>query len=118
MLELIQERARNARLTNITSMSGDIKAIDLPDSSVDIALVSVMIHEVHPFEEALKELARIIKPDGQFVILEFESETMHANGGHRIPSYVMKESLEKLQLPIIQQLVPAEGMYLFIVGKK
>lgn len=118
MLELIQERARNARLTNITSMSGDIKAIDLPDSSVDIALVSVMIHEVHPFEEALKELSRIIKPDGQFVILEFESETMHANGGHRIPSYVMKESLEKLQLPIIQQLVPAEGMYLFIVGKK
>ncbi|MFM2489668.1 methyltransferase domain-containing protein [Enterococcus avium] len=82
MLELIQERARNARLTNITSMSGDIKAIDLPDSSVDIALVSVMIHEVHPFEEALKELSRIIKPDGQFVILEFESETMHANGGH------------------------------------
>ena len=43
---------------------------------------------------------------------------MHADGGHRIPSHVMKESLEKLQLPIIQQLVPAEGMYLFIVGKK
>lgn len=118
MLDLIQERAAQEQLTTITSMSGDIKAIDLPDSSVDVAIVSVMIHEVHPFEDALKELARIVKLDGQFVILEFESETTHANGGHRIPSSVMKASLEKLQLPIIQQLIPAEGMYLFVVGKK
>lgn len=99
-------------------MTGDIKAIDLPDSSVDVAIVSVIIHEVHPFEKALQELARIIKADGQFVIVEFESETTHANGGHRIPSYVMKASLEKLELPIIQQTTPAEGMYLFVVGKK
>lgn len=118
MLALIQERAKAQQLTNITSMSGDIKAIDLPDSSVDIAIVCMMIHEVHPFEDALKELARIIKPDGQLVILEFESETTQANGGHRIPSQLMKRSLEKLQLPIIQQLIPAEGMYLFVVSKK
>lgn len=118
MLALIQERAKAQQLTNITSMSGDIKAIDLPDSSVDIAIVCMMIHEVHSFEDALKELARIIKPDGQLVILEFESETTQANGGHRIPSQVMKRSLEKLQLPIIQQLIPAEGMYLFVVSKK
>ncbi|MBU5363469.1 class I SAM-dependent methyltransferase [Enterococcus raffinosus] len=118
MLELIHERAKAQQLTNITSMSGDIKAIVLPDSSMDIAIVCMMIHEVHPFEDALKELARIIKPDGQLVILEFESETTQANGGHRIPSQVMKRSLEKLQLPIIQQLIPAEGMYLFVVGKK
>lgn len=118
MLDLIQERAAKEQLTNITNMTGDIKAIDLPDSSVDVAIVSVMIHEVHPFEEALQELARIIKPDGQFVIVEFESETNHANGGHRIPSHVMKASLEKLQLPIIKQVTPAEGMYLFVVGKK
>lgn len=118
MLALIQERAKAQQLTNITSMSGDIKAIDLPDSSVDIAIVCMMIHEVHPFEDALKELSRIIKPDGQLVILEFESETTQANGGHRIPSQVMKRSLEKLQLPIIQQLIPAEGMYLFVVSKK
>lgn len=118
MLALIQERAKAQQLANITSMTGDIKAIDLPDSSVDVAIVSVMIHEVHPFEDALEELSRIIKPEGQFVILEFESETTQANGGHRIPSPVMKESLEKLQLPIIHQLVPAEGMYLFVVGKK
>lgn len=118
MLDLIQERAMTEQLRNITNMTGDIKAIDLPDNSVDIAIVSVMIHEVHPFEAALKELARIIKPDGQFVIVEFESETTHANGGHRIPSHVMKASLEKLKLPIIQQTTPAEGMYLFVVGKK
>lgn len=117
MLMLIQERAAEKNLKNITSMQGDIKAIELPNDSVDIAIVSVMIHEVHPFQEALKELARIIKPEGRFVILEFESETTHANGGHRIPSQVMKESLEKLALPIIHQTTPAEGMYLFAVGK-
>lgn len=115
MLALIQERAKAQQLTNITSMSGDIKAIDLPDSSVDIAIVCMMIHEVHPFEDALKELARIIKPDGQLVILEFESETTQANGGHRIPSQVMKRSLEKLQLLIVQETSPAEGIYLFRV---
>lgn len=38
-------------------MTGDIKAIDLPNNSVELAIVSMMIHEVQSFEEALKELA-------------------------------------------------------------
>ncbi|EOH76802.1 class I SAM-dependent methyltransferase [Enterococcus malodoratus] len=117
MLDLIQERAAKEKLENITSMSGDIKTIDLPDNSVDAAIVSVMIHEVHPFQDVLQELARIIKPKGQFVIVEFESVTSHENGGHRIPSQVMKKGIEELHLPIIKQTIPAEGMYLFIVGK-
>ena len=117
MLDLIEERAAKESLTNIIRLSGDIKKIALPDDSVDIAIVSVMIHEVHPFQAALQELARIIKPDGQFVIVEFESETNHANGGHRIPSHIMEKALNELQLPIIKQTIPAEGMYLFIVGK-
>ena len=118
MLELIQERAEKRELNNITTLSGDIREIPLPDNSVDLAIVSVMIHEVHPFEEALKELERIIKSDGQFVILEFESETHQDKGGHRIPSKVMKEKLEALNFPIIKQLIPEQGMYLFVVEKK
>ena len=51
------------------------------------------------------------------MIVEFESETSHENGGHRIPSQVMKKGIEELHLPIIQQTIPAEGMYLFVVGK-
>lgn len=116
MLELIEKRAVEQHLENITRMSGDIKKIELPDNSVDVAIVSMMIHEVDPFQEALKELTRIIKPDGQLIILEFEEEA-HVNGGHRIPSQVMKKSLEKLQLPILKQAFPAEGIYLFNVGK-
>lgn len=38
-------------------MTGGIKAIDLPNNSVELAIVSMMIHEVQSFEEALKELA-------------------------------------------------------------
>lgn len=117
MLDLIRARAAKENLANITRISGDIKKIPLADASVDIAIVSVMIHEVQPFQKVLQELARIIKPDGQFVILEFESETDHGNGGHRIPSHKMKRALNELQLPIIKQTVPAEGMYLFVVGK-
>lgn len=49
-----------------------------------------MIHEVHPFKNALKEPERIIKPDGQFLILEFESESYQDKAGHRIPSDSMK----------------------------
>lgn len=117
MLRLIQKRAEEIEIRNLTTMVGDIKEIPLSDNSVDIAVVSVMIHEVHPFEAALKELARIIKPDGQLIILEFESESHHNNEGHRIPSKVMKNKLESLNLPIIKQIIPVEGMYLFIVGK-
>ena len=118
MLQLIRERAQKEQLKNITDMTGDIKHTGLSDSSVDIAVVSVMIHEVHPFQEALEELSRIIKPEGEFLILDFESEMYQSDGGNRIPSKVMKEALEELNLPIIEQVVPAEGMYLFRVGKK
>ncbi|MGH1649522.1 class I SAM-dependent methyltransferase [Enterococcus gilvus] len=118
MLRLVQERAEKKELSNLTTMAGDIKKIPLSDNSVDLAIVSVMIHEVHPFKEALKELERIITPDGQFVILEFESDTHQDEGGHRIPSKVMRNELEALNFPIVESIIPEEGMYLFIVGKK
>ena len=78
-------------------------------------------HEHHNLdnEENFKRIVAALDSEKRKQQLSAEAIIgMHANGGHRIPSHVMKESLEKLQLPIIQQLVPAEGMYLFIVGKK
>ena len=58
--------------TTIEFRSGGAQAIDLPDNSVDVVFMFKSLHHVplHLLDQALKEIARVLKPDGIAWILE------------------------------------------------
>jgi ubiquinone/menaquinone biosynthesis C-methylase UbiE len=67
-IQTVERRARAGNLANITTIHSD-RETGLPDESVDVVLLYDVLHSV-PYRGALlRELHRILKPDGLLSVL-------------------------------------------------
>ncbi|MFC3212189.1 class I SAM-dependent methyltransferase [Planomicrobium okeanokoites] len=73
MLALLQELAEKGGLANIRYIESDLESIRLKDRSVDKVMAAFVIHEVPDPAKALKEIKRILKPDGTLLLIEWEA---------------------------------------------
>lgn len=71
-IQRIQRIASKKRLTNVETIHSDCKT-GLPDQSVDAVLLYDTYHDLEDGEAVLKELHRILKPNG---ILSFSDHHM------------------------------------------
>src|ERR1700761_9482306 len=70
MVELGSELARKQGVTALEYRKGDLEAVPIADSTVDLALFSQSLHHaLHP-ERAIAEASRILKPGGRIAILD------------------------------------------------
>lgn len=65
--------ARVPQLRNISTLQADISATGLADSLFDTALLLDVIHHTQNQEKVLDEMRRILKPGGQFLMLDFNA---------------------------------------------
>lgn len=72
MVEVGSELAAKNGLANLTYKLGDIEAVPLPDSSVDLAILSQALHHASHPQKAVDEAARILRPGGQLLILDLK----------------------------------------------
>ena len=75
MIEVGTELARKNGLDNLTYKLGDIETVPLPDVSVDLAILSQALHHAQHPETAIKEAFRILRPNGQVLILDLKAHT-------------------------------------------
>ena len=72
MLRLGLDKIRRRGLTGTISLArGDAMRLPLADRSADAAVISFGIRNVQRPEEALAELARVLRPGGRLAVLEF-----------------------------------------------
>lgn len=71
MLNLARTRARAAGLDNVTFVKGELESIPLPAGTVDGVVVSLVLHHAARPAEAVKEIARVLKPGGRAVLVDF-----------------------------------------------
>jgi ubiquinone/menaquinone biosynthesis C-methylase UbiE len=64
----VEKKARKEGLTNISTILSD-RDTGLPDHSIDIALAYDMIHMVKDKQSLMKELHRVLKPNGILSVL-------------------------------------------------
>lgn len=88
MIELLKQRAAKLAVTNIEYRVADVASTALPSHSVDKGIMAFVFHEVEQKEAALDEIRRVMRPNGQFLLIEWE--TMESEMGpplhERIPS--------------------------------
>jgi ArsR family transcriptional regulator len=71
MLRVVQERSEEAGVARrVTVGKGDLEMLPLETDSVDAAFVSQVLHHAARPALALKEAARILKPDGRLILLD------------------------------------------------
>ena len=68
MLALARENQRNAGLTNVEFLKGEIENIPLPDNSVDVIISNCVINLSADKDRVIAEAFRVLKPGGRFAV--------------------------------------------------
>jgi arsenite methyltransferase len=68
MLALARENQRKAGVENVEFLKGEIEAIPLPDSSVDVIISNCVINLSTDKSKVLAEAARVLKPGGRLAV--------------------------------------------------
>ena len=120
MLNIIDTKAKNENITNIKFIEGSVDDIKLSDSSIDVVLASLVLHEINPLAKALKTVKDVLKYGGEFLCLEFEKEDNSSNGAPshiRISSSTMEQELINAGFTIEKKLFLKESLYVIIAKK-
>jgi ubiquinone/menaquinone biosynthesis C-methylase UbiE len=68
MLDLARDNQRQAGVTNVEFLKGDIEHIPLPDGSVDVIISNCVINLSADKRTVLTEAFRVLKPGGRFAV--------------------------------------------------
>ncbi|HTB81727.1 MAG TPA: class I SAM-dependent methyltransferase, partial [Opitutaceae bacterium] len=75
MVEVGTDLAKKNGLANLAYKLGDIEQVPLPDKSVDLAILSQALHHARHPQAAVDEAYRILRPDGQILVLDLSEHT-------------------------------------------
>ncbi len=120
MLEIIDSKAKEENASNIKFINSGTDNITLPDSSIDIVLASLILHEVRPLSETIFQINRVLKEGGQFMCLEYEKTDSAADGPPlhiRVSSSVMERELKNIGLSVTHKVFLKDSLYVIIAKK-
>lgn len=128
MLDAARKRLGGAR--NVRFVHGPIEAIPLPDASVDAAMCLMVLHHVPEPVDAIKQIARILRPGGVALIVDMfdhdRTEYRHRMGhlhlgfsGQRMARLLTQAGLGEPRITPLASDPDAKGPGLFAaVGTK
>jgi demethylmenaquinone methyltransferase/2-methoxy-6-polyprenyl-1,4-benzoquinol methylase len=72
MIELARRKAQAAPLTGAPSFAvADMMALPLTDASIDVITTGYGLRNVPRLDEAIQEIARVLRPSGRLLSLDF-----------------------------------------------
>lgn len=73
MLEIVRGAAQERGLDNIETCQGKAEHLPFPDEAYDLAATRLSAHHWHDVGKALREVCRVLKPMGRFVVMDIMS---------------------------------------------
>jgi len=76
MLDILREKIKKEKITNIEVILSGESSIPLSDKSVDILLMANVFHELEDRFTLLKEVNRVLKMNGRLMIIDWKKMEM------------------------------------------
>lgn len=74
MIDILRQRLEKRKITNVVLVQGEIDDPKLPSSSVDLALMVDVYHELSQPQKMLRHIREALKPGGRLILLEYRKE--------------------------------------------
>lgn len=74
MIEIVKERSRKMNVANVEVIKGGITSPNLPENSVDLAIMVDVYHEFEYPVEMLQAIKKSLKKDGKILLIEYKGE--------------------------------------------
>lgn len=116
MLEIINEKALEEQLTNIVPVHGSMEALPLPDSSIDVVIASLVLHEIQPLGPLLQQMKNVLKKEGYLICLELEPKG-NSEKAPRITLEGMEREMNEAGFQITEKFFPAHSLYMLVAQK-
>ncbi len=100
-------RSRLGEPGNIELKLGEAESLPLEDESVDLVVLGLVLHHLESPQAALKEAARVLKPDGRVLVVDMQPhgrEEFRLEMGHRwlgIAESQLREWCEAVGLKVV-----------------
>lgn len=101
-VRFLEKRAKELGLANVEVVKGEATTPNLPENSVDLAMMVDVYHELEFPYEMLQALRKSLKPDGKLLLIEYRAED---------PSIPIKK-LHKLSVKQADKELAANGFKL------
>lgn len=98
-LDHVMRAAAEHGLTNLVPTQGDATALPYEDTSIDGVVLTAVLGEIPDREAALREIRRVLKPNGRLVVGELFGD----------PHFTSRNSLRQLGAEAGLELVEASG---------
>lgn len=118
MLQVIREKSAARGSRNVIPLATAENALPLPDQVADVALVAFVLHEAEDRPAFLREVARILKPGGRVLLLEWDAREMPMGPptAERLAPPESRALLEAAGIAVVEEFAPNPFHYGIIGG--
>lgn len=106
-IDYLGKRSKELKLNNVIVVKGAEKSPNLPDNTIDLAIMVDVYHELSYPHEMLQAIKRSLKPGGKILLLEYRAED---------PAIDIKP-LHKTSIPQLNKEFKANGFHLVTDGE-
>jgi SAM-dependent methyltransferase len=117
MLQLLGERLKRGRITNVTPVLGALDDPKLPEAALDLILMVDVYHEFSEPQKMLRRMRAALKPGGRLVLLEYRKEdpTVPIRFEHKmsVAEARMEVEAEGFTLAKVDEALPRQHILIF-----
>ncbi|MFK7851074.1 MAG: class I SAM-dependent methyltransferase [Akkermansiaceae bacterium] len=119
MLRVLRDEAEKQGISNVVPRLSSVESVELPENSIDAALMVDAYHEFSHPAEMLKSLHKALKPGGKIYLLEYRAEDPEVpiKRLHKMSAAQAKKEFQALNFNFLENKPDLPWQHLLIFEK-